>query len=141
MKRLTAILVTLVMASGLFGCSIASIREEVTGLTVGDVERAKKKFTKVIPIDAVTCVEKTGGVIICNMNALLTGTLVNNTTDSFYLRAARFDKFYSNCVNTTDVGILIKPAGPGKSLVEVFSENSFLAEAVSIELFRLLEQK
>ena len=141
MKRLAAVLLIFVMTFGLFGCSISATRKEVMGLSVDDVANAKKKFSKVVAIDPVTCVEKTAGIVTITMKAQLTGSLVNDSTDSFWLRAIKFDKFYPTCIDTTQVAILIKKKGRDKSRVEVFSDNIFLAEAVSSKLFELLEQK
>lgn len=141
MKRIIAVSSIFVIACGLSACSMGSIRKEVTGLWVSDVERAKNKFSKVVDLDPVTCTEKTGAIVMHTMKAEITGSLVNNTTGSYWIRAIKFDKFYPTSVNTTEVAILIKAKGRSKSKVEVFSDNKFLAEAVSSKLSELLEKK
>ncbi len=140
MKISSAILVCLAVTFALSGCAPGAIRKEITGLNVNDVERARRKFVKIVKMDPVACLEKAGGIITEGMGAKLTGSLVNESAEGFWLRAIKFDKFYKNAINTTELAILIKGSGIDKSRVEVFSDNSFLAEAVSKELFKLLEQ-
>lgn len=141
MKRIIAILSVFTIACGLSACSVSSIRKEVTGLWVSDIEHAKNKFSKVIAITPSECVEKTGAIVMYTMRAYITGSLVNNTSGSYWIRAIKFDKFYPTCTDTTEVAILIKAKGRSKSRVEVFSDNKFLAEAVSNKLSELLEPK
>ncbi|MGB2705307.1 MAG: hypothetical protein WBC74_00380 [Candidatus Omnitrophota bacterium] len=132
MKRLVVLLLLVFLC----GCSAMQIRQIFLGMSAEDVENSEKKYAKTLDLDAAYCY-KTALKSVKDMQA----RTIHEKPEEYFIVANRFDKAYTLCIDTTELGILIVPLEDDKSRIEVASGNYSLARFVSEELFRKLQEQ
>lgn len=129
-------LVVLLLLVFLCGCSAMQIRQLFLGMSAQDVENSEKKYTKTLDLDVAYCY-KTALEFVKDMQA----RAIREKPEEYFILANRFDKAYTLCIDTTELGILIVPLSGGKSRIEVASGDYSLARFVSEELFKKLQEQ
>ena len=118
----------------LSGCSMAQIRQELSGMTAADVTNAPKLYARKFDIGREAAFNK-----ILEILKGMQATIVKKDTKNFMIGAVRFDSAFHSCIGTTEVGIVVRPAGGTSTEVLVASGNYNLAEYVSQEIFLKLK--
>lgn len=119
-----------VLASLLCGCFMADVRREFLGYSRSDILYAAKNYSKTFEAGPGTLFEKT-------LDALkkMEAVPYRMDTKKRIITAIHFDRSFHACIDTTAVGILIRPIDLKTSEVVVMSENSALAGFVADKLF------
>ena len=120
----------------LCGCSRMQMRQEIFGMSRQDVEIAEKKFEEVFDIGVESCFDK----VLKNIKDNSAVIQKEDRKDNFIV-AYRFNLVFKPSIDTTEVGILLKPEAENKTRVIVASGNYYLAQFVSGKLFKELKQK
>jgi hypothetical protein len=134
--RWEKLVLAVIMLLSIYGCSPLEIRRQLVGMSVSDVESAEKKFTvnidkntDLVFDDTLAWVKK----IKARLDAADKKTL--------FIIVDGFDKIYAPSIDTTEIGIAIKPLDGGRSEVTVASQSDELAGLVSADLFKTLANK
>ena len=128
--------IALVLCFFVCGCSSAQVRQEIFGMSAGDVTNAPKKYVINLPGNSAEYfakIEKRFKLI----GAVIHGLDKKNN----FILADNFNAEYGSCINTTQVGIIIDQAETGKVHIEVASANYGLAEFVAKEIANNLDKK
>ena len=133
-KNMKRFVILLLLAS--CSCSYPQIKDAVMGMTPDYVERFEKKYTKTFDLEASTCFNEALGVL-----KEMKAHMRRMNRKEYFIVAVDLDKAYEFCIDTTEVGMLINPLGPGRSEVIVASGNYDLARFVSERLFERLGKR
>jgi len=120
----------------LCGCSSTQIRQEIFGMNRQDVEMAEKKFEEVFDLGVEACFDK----ILKSIKDSGANVHKQDRKD-YFIVAYQFNLVFKPSIDTTEVGILLKPGAENKTRVIVASGNYYLAQFVSGKLFKELKQK
>ncbi len=130
MKRLMIMLMILSMS----GCSPAELRKEILGMSMQDAKSAERKYARTFNKDVSLCFAKSLDVLKQLNSYVLRADKKRN-----FILACDFSNAVKFCIDSTQVGILIKRQDADKTQIEVVSQNYHLAEFVSAKLFAALE--
>jgi len=125
----------LVLSASFYGCSMASIRKEFAGYNRYDILNAEKKYSETFKAGPGTLYEK----IVLSVEGMK-ATVYSVDSKKRLITALRFNESYHACIDTTTVGILIRPKDAESSEVIVASGNYDLAEFVAGKLFEDLKK-
>lgn len=114
-----------------FGCSGYQIKQMTLGMSASDVEKFSKKYEKIFTQTKDYCFDKS----LAALKRLDTDITKRKRKDGFIL-ASGFDHSFEPAIDTTEVGILIKPIDQKNTKVTVVSDSGILAEFVSKEVFK-----
>jgi len=112
------------------------VRQQFLGMSRWDVEESKKKHEASFDINADLCFENIIK-ILRTMGALIP----HQDKEHYFIEAYRFNEAFKPCIDTTEVGILMKPEAENKTRVIIVSDNYYLADFVSKEIFKKLKEK
>lgn len=128
MKRLVVIAMIL-----LSGCSTSQFAKELIGMSAKDVVDSKNKRVKIFEKSPEACFSEMAAAI-----SVMGASITQKDPREHFLAANRFESMFKFCIDTTDVGIVVRPLAANRSEVIVASDSSYLAEAVAALLFKRL---
>jgi len=105
------------------------------GLRPTDVTDARQKYAKVFDKSPSECFDRTLQYLK-SINAVITQL----DKKHYFVVADQFGRIFKQSLETTGVGILVRPSVENKAEILVASDNYNLAESVSIVLFKQLEK-
>jgi len=137
LTRLLCLTILMTMLLSVTGCGLRNwAKREFGGLSESDILSIEPRSEESVKADADRVYELSIP-IVDEMSA----TIIKNDPKKRMIVALGFDKHFPSCLNTTEVGIIIKEKAPGRSRVIVTSESSELAILVASELSVKLEER
>lgn len=124
----------LVLLIFLAGCSGKQMREEFVGLSIEDVKTSPHNYTREVALGAYASFEKTKEVI-----NTLNGSIRYEHYIKLFIISDNFNKIFTNCTDTTQVGIVITPISEKRSELTVYSGNYYLGNFVFTKLIENLK--
>lgn len=131
MKLLKAISLFAILAS-ISGCALL-------GMSINDLQDEKVKFSKVFDKDAAYCFDRTIEALDKWEAHVFQRSDIFDKNNKRCIVATNLNKVFNSCINTTEVGIFFNKASDGSTQVEVASLNHQLAQFVSENLFKYIE--
>jgi hypothetical protein len=128
--RCLGLLLAFLLPLAFQGCSTTEIRQEFFGLNVHDVVSSDHHYVRGYEIER----DKLFDLAISTLKKMQAEILKKDRKD-YLITAIGFDILFKSCINTTEVGIVIRPAGENKSEVVVYCGNYSLGKYVSDELY------
>ena len=118
----------------LTGCSGKQMREEFVRLSVEDVKTSAHNYTREVDLGPYASYEKTKEVI-----KSLNGSIRYEDYLKLFIIGENFDTAFTNCTNTTQVGIVITAISENRSKVTLYSGNYYLGNFVFTKLIENLK--
>lgn len=129
------ILIVLVLVFCLSGCSPFEIKENLMGMTIGDMNRLDNKiFAQKIKLKSIDVAYEDIVIFSKSKGA----HFFNQDKKKYFLVLDNLKKFYPFCINTTKVAIHLKQEDNGIIKVEIACRNHDLGQKVSTEIFGML---
>jgi len=124
----------LVLLIFLAGCSGKQMREEFVRLSVEDVKTSAHSYTREVDLGPYASYEKTKEVI-----KSLNGSIRYEDYLKLFIVGENFDMAFTNCTDTTQVGIVITLISEKRSELTVYSGNYYLGNFVFTKLIEALK--
>ena len=118
------------------GCSGTQLRQEFFGFSIKDLENSKKAVSIVVEKDFDTTCQT-----VLNKLEDLNVTYHKKHNDPCLIISYGDDQAYDQCIDTTQVGLLVKKVDEGKVQVSVYSQNIGLEQFVSDNVFENITDK
>lgn len=130
MQSRSIMIIALLAASFLAGCSFHQMRMEFIGIEPSDVTSSKDKYVRVLDGSPEDLFDK-AKTEISEMGAFVE----KEDRARLFMVALKFNHAFHSAIDTTRVGLVFSAEEGGKTKIEVASGNKRLAEFVSSRIF------
>lgn len=127
---MTKFIIILLSLICLCGCTLKDTRQVWFRMIPSDVETSEQKYTKMFSLSKQECFSK----ILSSLEGMDAYIVYKNLKKGFIV-GSEFKKVFQHCINTSEVGILIKDNFDGTVTVEAASGNYKLGKFVADEVF------